>query len=87
MFLIFPLGIFYFVVMVTFISVSLALMFQPLLAGMSSSMDWHVLMPLPMWFHLLTALLGFVMLTWSLHLVRLMAKLQGVMTKALLIRR
>jgi hypothetical protein len=87
LFLMFPLGIFYFCVLVTFLSVALALICAPLLYVISESIDIQVGLPAPLWFQVLLTLLGFVMLTWTMHLSNIMAGLHGKLTVALLLRR
>ena len=86
LFLMYPLGIIYFTVIITFMAVSLGLISTPILYLLSFNVSVPVL-PAPLWFHCLTMILGLVMATWSLHLVNIMARLHGRMTKKLLLRK
>ncbi len=87
LFLMFPLGIIYFVMTITMISTSIALVLSPIAYLLRESLDLPGGMPGPLWFQLVTMLVGLIMLTWSLHLVNLLARLHGKMSKKLLLRR
>jgi len=86
LFLMYPLGIIYFVVIIIFLVLSLGLISSPILYLLSQNVSVPVL-PAPLWFHCLTMVLGLIMATWSLHLVNIMGRLHGRMTKKLLLRR
>ena len=86
LFLMYPLGIIYFMLIITFLSVSLGLISTPILYLLSQDLMVPVI-PAPLWFHCITMVLGLIMATWSLHLVNIMARLHGRMTKKLLLRR
>ena len=87
LFLMFPLGIIYFCVLVTFLATALGLICAPLLYVISESTGTQSGLPAPFWFQCLITVLGFVMLTWTMHLNNIMAGLQGKLTVALLLRR
>lgn len=88
LFLMFPLGIIYFTFTITVISVSLGLILSPVVHILQETMDGQFGgMPGPLWFQCITALAGLIMLTWSLHLVNLLARLHGKMSKSLLLRK
>jgi hypothetical protein len=86
--LIFPLGIFYFVFLVTAISVSLSLIFGPVLWVLWDVWGIPAGIPgAPLWFYLLCVPLGFVALTWTMHLTNILGHLHGKLSRALLLRR
>ena len=87
LFLMFPLGIIYFTVIITFLATGLALALAPLAFLFRSAWDIPVGMPGPFWFQLVTMAFGLIMLTWSMHLVNILARLHGRMSKKLLLRR
>jgi hypothetical protein len=87
MFLMFPLGILYFVVLLTFLSVSLALICAPILYLVATTFNVPVGIPAPLWFQCLVTLLGVIMMTWTLHLNNILAMLQGKLTTALLLKK
>ncbi|MGA1848331.1 MAG: sensor domain-containing protein [Thermoplasmatota archaeon] len=91
MFLMFPLGIIYFTVFITLIFTAIALMLSPFTALMSDM--WGapigIPMPTPARFVImpLSVIIGFILLTWTLHLSNITAYYHGKLTKALLLRR
>lgn len=87
LFLMFPLGIIYFTVIITFLATSVYLTLMPLIFLFRSAWDFPVGIPGPFWFQLVTMVFGVIMLTWSMHLVNILARLHGRMSKKLLLRR
>ena len=87
LFLLFPLGIIYFVVMITLVATSGALILAPIwfVAGTSSDIPFGI--PGPLWFQFVTLGFGLILLTWSMHLVNILARLHGKMSKKLLLTR
>jgi hypothetical protein len=91
MFLMFPLGIIYFTVFVTFISLSLGLIFTPFTTALSEILNLPIGIPSPPEARLvllpLAVIGGIIMLTWTLHLSNIIAHFHGKLTKALLLKR
>ncbi|MBN1390863.1 MAG: sensor domain-containing protein, partial [Candidatus Thermoplasmatota archaeon] len=91
MFLMFPLGIVYFTVFVTLISTSIALMMSPFTILLSEVLNVPIMMPVPPEARAvlipLAVVLGFLLLTWTLHLSSIFANLHGKLTRGLLLKR
>ena len=86
--LIFPLGIFYFVVIVTFFTLSLALIGGPVFWILWDVWGIPTGIPgAPLWFYILCVPLGFVVLTWTMHFMNILGHLHGKLSRALLLRR
>ena len=72
----------------TFLSLSLGLIVTPI-----TWILWEfyripaVPFDVPLWYSILTSILGFIILCWTMHLVNLLAKVHGNMTRALLLKR
>jgi len=88
-----PLGIVYFVVAIVGVSLSLALIFAPLLAaaatygwfGLSGEIDWTPEWLGSLWVQPLMVLAGVVLLTLLMHLARGIGRLHAMYAKALLV--
>jgi len=91
MFLMFPLGIIYFTVFVTLIAIAIALMLSPFTAMVSDMWGVPIGIPMPTPARLvilpLSVMIGFVLLTWTLHLSNITAYYHGKLTKALMLKR
>jgi uncharacterized membrane protein len=91
LFLMFPLGIIYFTVILTFMSVSILLFISPILALFDMIAGYPVGLPGEPSFLILQVifgwLLGFVVLTWTLHLSNMFGSIQGGMSRCLLLKR
>ncbi|MBN1539100.1 MAG: sensor domain-containing protein [Candidatus Thermoplasmatota archaeon] len=91
MFLMFPLGIFYFTVFVTLIAASIGLMMSPFTTLLSEIMNLPIGIPSPPEARAvllpLAVILGFLLLTWTLHLSSILAHLHGKLTRSLLLKR
>ena len=90
MILMLPLGIIYFTVMVTLISVSLGLIASPILAyvfnlPMGSFINGDVVWQLPNYLTPLFAFVGAGLATVTLHISRWIGKVHGKFAKALLV--
>ncbi len=85
MLLIFPLGIIYFTLIVTFFAVAIALIGAPIIYLLNINGLMVGVLPGPAWFQAVTMLLGFAILTWTMHLVSILGRLHGRMSKRLLI--
>lgn len=86
-----PLGIGYFTLAVSGLSVALALMFAPLLHVFTDNVQWVTVYGVDVigsqaWAAPLLVLAGFLMLTLTLHLARLIGRLHGQLAKQLLVR-
>ncbi|MFW3145589.1 MAG: sensor domain-containing protein [Thermoplasmatota archaeon] len=91
MFLMFPLGIIYFTIFITFLALSISLVLLPIPSLLGTITGLPMGLPVPVKARLvlipLGFLLGFVMLTWTLHLSNIICHYHGKMTKALLVKR
>jgi uncharacterized membrane protein len=91
LFLMFPLGIIYFTLVVTFLSVSLFLFVTPILALFGIVAGYPVGLPGDPVFQFGQAvvgfILGFLVLTWTLHVVNLLGTFQGCLSRWLLLKR
>lgn len=91
MFLMFPLGVIYFTILVTMLALSFALLMTPFTAALHELTGIPIGLPAPPEARLVMStlgfLLGFVMLTWTLHLSNILCFIHGKLTKALLVRR
>jgi hypothetical protein len=91
MFLMFPLGIIYFTVFFTLIATAVGLMVSPLTAMMSDMWGVPIGIPMPTSARLvilpMSVIIGFILLTWTLHLSNITAYYHGKLTKALLLKR
>jgi Putative sensor len=92
-----PLGIAYFVIMVTGFTTSLALIVSPAVYAVGRSQEWTDRFgsvqywtvngyPLPPWTLVLAVLAGVLLLFGTLHLIRLLGRLHGGYAKAMLVR-
>jgi len=94
MVLMLPLGIFYFTVTITFLSVSLALIATPILKALSVADVIYLQCGYPSWLcddnywplAVLTCIAGVFLLFATLHMVRGLGKLHGAIAKGLLVR-
>ena len=94
MVLMLPLGILYFTLTVTFLSISLAFIATPVLKALSVADVISLQCGYPYWLcdnnywplAVLTCIAGVFMLFATLHMVRGMGKLHGAMAKSLLVR-
>ena len=91
-----PLGIAYFVVVVTGFTTSVALIVSPVVYAVGRSQQWVVSsstvdhwtvngLPLPAWSLALAVLAGVALLFGTLHLVRLVGRLHGAYAKVMLV--
>ena len=83
-----PLGIFYFTLLVTCVSVGLALALNPivyLLSGIGLVNINEEVWMAPLWLQPFQVLLGIVILFAFMHLARGIGKLQGALAKQLLV--
>ena len=91
LFLIFPLGIIYFTVFLTLLSVAFSFLSLPLLFIFLSAAGFGNLIPGPAWAGLMSSFLGpvtgFLLLTWTLHLSNITAFLHGKLSRALLVKK
>ena len=92
-----PLGIAYFVIIVTGFATSLALIVSPLVYAVGRSQEWTDRFgsvqywtvngyPLPPWTLVLAVLAGILLLIGTLHLIRLLGRAHGAYAKAMLVR-
>lgn len=86
LFLIFPLGIIYFTMIVTMLSVSLALIGAPVYWILWNVYGVPVSLPMPLWLSIITSVFGVVVLTWSMHMINIIAYGHGKLTRLLLLR-
>jgi uncharacterized membrane protein len=91
MILMFPLGIIYFCLFVTFLSLSLGLILSPFTTLLSEILNLPIGIPSPPEARFvllpLAVIGGFILLTWTLHLSNIIAHFHGKLTKALLLKR
>ncbi len=89
--LMFPLGIIYFTLVFTLLGVSLFLLVTPILALFGIVVGYPVGLPGDPVFLFAQAIvgwvLGFLLLTWTLHLVNLLGTFQGCLSRWLLLKR
>ncbi len=84
-----PLGIIYFTVLVTLVTLALSLIFKPLLElgwGIPSFVIGDYGYYTPAWLFPLTTIGGIVLLFATMHLAKYIGKFHGMMAKALLVR-
>ncbi|MGA1821845.1 MAG: sensor domain-containing protein [Thermoplasmatota archaeon] len=91
MLLMFPLGIIYFVILVSLLSTSFSLICLPFYVVYKYATVSHGGLPGPDWFVFVTTVFGSVFgvlfLTWTLHLSNITAWAQGHLSKLLLLKR
>jgi len=91
LFLMFPLGMAYFVILVSLLSVSVILFIAPIAAAFGAVMGYPVGLPGKPWFIILQFTVGwvssFLLLTWTLHLSNIMGAFQGWLSRWLLLKR
>ena len=89
MVLMLPLGIFYFTVLITGLSIGLALMLNPLIYHFTGlgliNINEDVYMA-PLWLQPFQVMLGVLLLFGMMHLARGVGRLQGALAKQLLVR-
>ncbi len=86
LFLLFPIGIAAFVIEVTLIATALSLIAAPILYMVWLAYDVPIHVPAPIWFQFLLSAFGFILLTWSLHLLNGFAWINGKIAKVMLLR-
>jgi uncharacterized membrane protein len=90
MVLLFPLGTFYFTVLITYIAISLALIFAPLGAMVHDYADIGIFVSSPFLettIYIIGFFTGIVMLTWTLHLSNILCHVHGKLSRLMLLRR
>jgi len=89
MILLLPLGIFYFTLAITLISISLSLVAYPLLVtifDLPIMMTGNVYYYVPGWALPFVSLIGLLLLILTMHLAKLIGRMQGAFAKIMLVR-